>query len=186
MAGNHSKTTKEVWEQVRIDYHLGNWKSLEELANRYTINPNTLRRKVINNEWNLEREKLQSTLLTKVEVLKESEVEEWIKIVKERSKKDWEIIDSSIDGMVDAAGGIEPSDLRSYIQARKVLDDMARRALGLADPTHAIDITSKGQSLGESLLSAISKLRESPDKPKLSEEDKQRILEAEIIDDDQV
>lgn len=183
MADGTPKTPKEVLQQVKYEYQAGTYKSVAELAERYGINQFSLHSRIKREKWDEKKEQILAIAEKNIEKAVLSEANEWINRVKTRSLKDWQIIDSSIDGMVAAAGGVEPSDLRSYIQARKVLDDMSRRALGLADPSQNVDITSKGQSIGESLISAIAKLRETEDRPRLTEEDKRRILEAEIIDE---
>jgi hypothetical protein len=184
MAGNHSKHTKETWEKLRLEYFAGTYKTLSELAEKYQVQENSLRSKISQQEWNKQKEEMQSALSNKVKEKLEmeavDEVKMWIEKVKKRTSADWNIIDRSLDNI---GSEVDAEALLPYIRARKLLDDMHRRALGLSEPSQSLDLTSKGQSLGDSLVSAIAKLRAQEDRPKLTDEDKQRILEAEIVDD---
>lgn len=175
--------TREELLKVEYDYLTGNYKSIAELARKYKVKEVTLYARIKREQWDLKRESIVKESDKKIEKGVINEAELWLKRVKERSLKDWSIIDQSIDGLVQSTGGVEPADLRNYIAARKLLDDMHRRALGLLDAPQSLDITSKGQSLGESLLSAIAKLRQDQSVPKITSEEVDQIIEAEIIDE---
>lgn len=185
--------SQERLYQLECEYMAGDFKSVSELARKYGIKENTLCVRAKREGWEEKRNQLLQKNSKKITEAIQNEANLWVNRVKERSLKDWKIIDKSIDELVgiqeDANGnvtlinGADPGAMRSYIQARKLLDDMARRCLGLQDAPKSLDLTSKGQSLGESLLSAISKIRANGGQSKISSEDVDRILEAEIIDD---
>lgn len=187
MAGNHSKTTKEVWQQVRIDYDTGNWKTIRELGERYNINPRTLATKIYNDRWNIEKSEKEKELLNKVKQVKETEAEKYLKNTFKRVLRYETIIDASLDnlGSKDEKGTplLDPEAINDYTIAEQRVHAIARSALRIPDAPQNVDITSKGQSIGESLLSAISRFREDKSLPELTEEQVEQIIEAEIIDE---
>lgn len=173
--------SQEELQKVRYQYETGNFRSVSELARQYGVKPCTLHARIKTEGWDKKRDQILQKTSLKMEKEAVNEVDSWLKRVKERTLKDWEIIDRSIDNI---GSEIDPETLLPFIRGRKLLDDMHRRAQGIADPTHNVDITSKGQSLGESLVSAIAKVRESESGLKITSQDVDRIIEAEIIEDD--
>jgi hypothetical protein len=184
MPPGNPKTSQEVLIKVRYDYESGNYKSISELAEKYGINQRSLYSRMSREGWAQVKKEALVKAHHNIKKAVLSEAQKWVDMVKARAKKDFSIIDKSIDDVVSSSNGIEASEIRNYTQARKLLDDMARRAYGLSDPVQGVDVISKGQSVGESIISAIEKLRADSSRPKLTEEDLQRVLEAEIIDED--
>lgn len=180
MAGNNPKTDVEVLLKVKCEYQAGSYKSVSELASRYGIPIKNLHSRIKREGWDIEKEELQRKVANSLEKKVIREANSWENRVEERTLKDWQIIDRSIDNIGEE---IDPETLLPFIRGRKILDDMNRRSRGLSDPTHSIDLTSKGQSLGESLVSAIQKARENPNPIKITSEEVQRIIEADIVEE---
>lgn len=178
-----SQTTKQVWLQVQLEYEQGTFNSVKELAEKYGIKPNTLNQRIFNQKW---REKAaiihqQVSNEIKEDLIKtfKTEADQWKSKVSKRMEKDWSLIDKSIDEIGENIG---PDDIVGYLRGRKLVDDMKRRSLGLSDPSQGLDITSKGQSIGESIVGAVAKLRNSGT-AKLDDADFEKIMEAEIVED---
>lgn len=170
-----AKTSQEVLEQCKYDYVNSNFKSVYELARTYSINKDSLHGRINRENWEDLRQKKLTELKRKSDKVG---VNVWVDRVKARSEKDWEIIDRSIDNI---GSEVDPDTMLTSVKARKILDDMVRRAYGLSD---SLDLKSGGQSLGESFASALQKLRETDKSPPLTSSDCDRILEAEIVDED--
>lgn len=189
MAGNFSKTTKEVWEQVKQDYFTGNWKTIAELAERYFINPDTLKSRIHHHKWNQEKFAMQRTLSNKVEAIKEDLAKSYLKRAYERTIRYEKIIDVSQENFgskaADGTPLLDPEAINDYTLAETRIHELAKSALRIPDVKKDLDLTSKGQSIGESLVSAIYSLRENAESvPTLTDEDFKRVMEAEIVDDD--
>lgn len=177
---NSDKTPQSVLDKCRYDYQIGNFKTIEELASRYGMNSVTLHGRMRREGWKEERERKLMEVEAKLCENALSEADSWLKTIRETTKKDLKILSSRLNLNEEQIKNLDYEELTALIRTKKVVDDMARRSLGLSD---SIDVTSKGQSLGESLVSAIQRLREDPNRPKLSEDDKRAILEAEIVDE---
>lgn len=184
------KTPQSVLDKCRFDYEMGNWKSLRELAERYSINPKTLQGRIVREKWEESRKAKLSALESKLDETKEVLVRNYLEGTFKRARRYEKLIDSAQKKLnlgVDDEGlpVIPPDTLNTYTLMEARIHELCRKTLGIADPTQSVDVTSKGQSIGESLLSAIQKVRENPEKYQLSKEEEQRIIEAEIIDEDQ-
>lgn len=170
------KTTRETWDKVRREYELGTFKSIRELGERYGIHHESLKTRAMRERWKEKRELLLTELNETIQKEMVSETEEWLKRVKARGRKDWEIVDKSVDGL---GGEVDPDSMSGYMRSRKIIDDMVRRSLGLRDE---MDVTSGGKPIGESLVSALKSLREQKDIPTITSEDVSTIIHAEIVD----
>lgn len=194
MSETSPKTSFEVLQKVRYEYEAGTYKSISELAVRYGIDPKSLHGRMKREKWEEERNEKKRALEKLEGKSKEKQIKEWLERVHSRSLKDWKIIDKSLDelggitenelGELVQVQGVDPDAMRAYISARKMLDDMARRALGIAEPTKSLDVTTGGKSFGESLASAIQKVRENLNTPTLSDSEFEKIIDAEIIEED--
>lgn len=175
--------------KIKADYIQGKG-SMSEVCQSYGVveSLKTVQIKAWKEKWTEQRKDFLDKVSQKAIKSAESEALEWQKTVSSRVKKDWKFIDKSIDMLCaeDVEGkplsGIDPDAIAKYYKARKYMDDMVRRSLGLADPTTKLDLTSGGKSIGENLVEAIAALR-SANTPKLEEEEVQRILEAEIVEE---
>lgn len=185
-AFNSPKYTHETWLKVRCDYEAGNYTSQQELAERYGINAQTLRNRIINQKWNQIKQESERLLLDRVGEIKESEAEKYLKRTAKRMLRYEKIIDVSQKQLAnDVENGIPIMDseaLNDYTLAESRIHEIAKSALRIPDVRQGIDITSKGQSLGESLVSAIAKLRDNQELPVLSDSEKQKIREADIVE----
>lgn len=189
--------SREELLRIKYDYQTNNYKSISELARRYGMKEGTLSARIRHEKWSEEKEAWLNKASQSIAETVVSEAEEWVQMVKARAKKDWKVIDKSIDELVglqeDAQGniiminGADPGAMKAYSQARKLLDDMARRCLGLADAPQSVDLKSGGVSIGQSIVDAIQRLRNDPERQQLTENDKnkirEKIREAEIIED---
>lgn len=183
-----AKTSQAILDQCRYDYETGNFKSVYELAERYGINKNTLHQRVIREKWEELRLKKVKEIESKLEKKALSVGEEYLLNTFKRAKRYEKIIDSSMEnlGSKDAEGNplLDPDAINTFTLAETRIHELAKSALRIPDIRN-LDVTSKGQSLGESLVSAIQKLRETDKTPPLTSADCDRILEAEIVDDKQ-
>lgn len=188
MAGNYSRTTKEVWDKIQLDYFAGNFRTLKELASKYDLPERSVRNKICHNSWNRLKEERQRALLSKVNEIKESEAEKYLKSTLKRVFRYEKIIDASLDNLgsktSDGTPLLDPEAINDYTIAEQRIHALGKSALMIPDASRNVDITSKGQSLGESLVSAIAKVRESESGLKITSQDVDRIIEAEIIEDD--
>lgn len=190
--------SREELLRIKYDYQSNNYKSVSELARRYGMKECTLHARIKHEGWDEEKEEWLKKASKRIEKTVVDEAGEWVQMVKSRAKKDWKVIDKSIDDLVglqeDSHGnitivnGADPGAMRSYAQARKCLDDMARRCLGLADAPQSVDLKSGGVSIGQSIVDAIQRLRNDPERPSLTDNDKnkirEKIREAEIINEE--
>ena len=180
------KTDQAILDRCRFDYEIGNFKSVTELAERYGINHDTLHQRIIREDWEESRLNRLKKLESKMEKIAVNVGEEYLKNTFLRIKKYEKLIDVSIQNRTkkDEEGNplLDPDDLNTYTLTEARIHEVAKSALRIPD-AKAIDITSKGQSLGESFASALQKLRESGrNAPRLTNEDADRIADAEIVD----
>lgn len=170
---------RSTWDSVREDFELGKYVSLIELSQKYGVNYQVLRNKIHKQHWKDPLITKRNERLQKIEEFKETEAQKWVKETVSRSYRYRKDIDSARSQCgTDAAGNplLEPSDLKDFSAVENTMDLMARRSLGLSEK---VEVT---QQLGDSFISAISKLREDKNTPKLTSADIDRVLEAEIID----
>lgn len=181
-----AKTSQEVLEKVRYDYEVGNYKTITELANRYGINNKSLFARIDREDW--EASKLERLRKTEKALVKKavSLGEEYLLNSYERAKKYEKLIDVSqknLGSRDDEDNPIlDPDAINTYTLAESRIHEIAKSSLRIPDIRN-LDVTSKGQSIGESLVSALQKLRETDKTPKLTDADCDRILEAEIVDE---
>lgn len=168
-------TTKAQWEAVRMDYEGGNFSDLVELADKHGVDYECLKVRVYRNGWKKNREDRCNLVSQAVSLTVAQRASKWTDRVANRCEKDWELCDRSLDSIGDHA---DPDAVLGYSRARKLLDDMVRRSLGLRDQ---VDVTTGGKSIGESLVSAIGILRGQERSVRLADEDAEKIIEAEIV-----
>lgn len=181
-----AKTSQIVIEQCKYDYITSNFKSVYELARTYGINEDTLHGRVIRENWEDLRQKKLEEIKSKMEKKASSLGEEYLLNTFKRAKRYEKLIDSSMEnlGSKDSEGNplLDPDAINTYTLAETRIHELAKSALRIPDIRN-LDVTSKGQSIGESLVSALQKLRETDKTPPLTNEEVDRIIEAEIIDE---
>lgn len=184
-APNSQKTSREAWTKLKAQFHSGSYKSLNELAIHYGVNPKTLRSRMVREKWNDQQRALQSKVEQVIErkLVKEvSAVDSYLASTFKRALKYERILDASMENLgskdVNGTPLLDPDAIDSYTRSEGRIHELAKSALRLA-PLCSLDVTSKGQSLGDSFASAIEKLRVSS-APKLGDDDLKRVLEAEI------
>lgn len=184
---NHAKTDQSVLDRCQFDYEIGNFKSISELARRYGIHEKTLHARIVREDWEKSRLERLSKIESKIVKKTEDIALEYLSDTFIRTKRYQKLIDVSIQNRTkkDENGDpmLDPDDLNTYTLTEARLHEMAKSALRIPD-AKAIDITSKGQSLGESFTSALAKLRkENAGKThELTPEDVKRLSEADIVD----
>lgn len=188
MAEYKSVLSKDQWLKVQLDYKSGNYKSISELAERYSIKVDTLIKAVKRSGWKDERDKTLLELSENVHKKTINEGEKYLKESFQRVKRYEKILDLSQDQLgsksSDGTPLLDPEAIQDYVLTETRLHTWGKSCLMIPDASRSIDLTSKGQSLGESFASALNKLREDKSIPKISSQDVDRILEAEIVDDD--
>lgn len=163
-ARNSPKHSQATWAKVKMEFEDGSYTSLAELSRKYGINPITLRTRMVREQWNERQRALQSKVEQKIEEVKVDIGKEYLLNSFSRSKKYEKIIDASLAQLGANAEGIplvEPSDLDAFTRSELRIHELAKSALRI--PTVAsVDLTTKGLSFGESIVTAIRKLRENP------------------------
>lgn len=155
-----------LYPKIKSDYILGKG-SVREVCESYGVNQESeikaVKQRSYLEKWPEERKSYLDSICS--ELLEEKKIEaiEWEKEVSKTSKREWNYISHSVETLVQSGQGIDSDTIAGYARARKTYDDMARRALGLIDPDKRLDITSNGQSIGESLVSALERLRDAPE-----------------------
>lgn len=181
------KTSQLVLAQVKADYLTSNFKSVSELAETYGIHKTTLNQRIIREKWEDQRLLNLKKLEEKLVKSSVSIGEEYLKRTYKRMEKYEKLIDVSMAnlGSKDAEGNslLDPDALNTYTLSEMRIHEISKSALRIPD-TKNLDITSQGKSIGDSLVSALCKLRETDKSPPLSDADCSRILDAEVIDED--
>lgn len=179
----HYAVEPSLIPKIKADYIKGKG-SVREIAEKYGVGEEfkTLEVRASKEKWTSLRQSHLNRLCEKPLEKEISQAKEWESLVFSTSKEDFLLISESIRQLKESGQGIDAEAIGGYSRARKLLDDMARRSLGLADPTSKVDVTSGGKSMGENFIEAIEALR-AANLPKLSEEEVQRIMEAEIVDE---
>lgn len=179
--GMHYAVEPSLLPRIKADYIKGKG-SVRQIAEKYGADFDPLRVRASKEGWTQEREKYLESLSRNSLKRDQNRASEWEDLVFNTSKEDFLLITESIRQLKESGQGIDSEHIGGYARARKLLDDMARRSLGLTEPVSRVDVTSGGKSIGENLVEAISALRGAA-VPKLEDSEVQRILEAEIVEE---
>lgn len=178
----HYAVEPSLIPKIKLDYIKGKG-SVREIAESYGVangSTKTVLMRAFKEKWKKQREQYLASVSEKGLKEAETEVDEWLRTVKSDSKQEWKYITESIRSLVESGQGVDSDTMVQYMRARKLIDDMHRRSLGLRD---TVDVTSGGQSLSESIVSAIDKLRQDPSKiVDVTSEQVDMVLEMEIED----
>lgn len=165
---------------VKLEYEAGTYITLIDLAKKYGINPITLRTRMNREGWLEKQRTLQNKVERVVEKEKVSQVQEYLQSSFLRSKKYELLIDKSIDQI---GGPIEPGDLDAFTRSELRIHELAKSALRIPSVA-SVDLKSGGLSIGESIVTAIEKLRANPGSiVPITSKDVDRVLEMEVVDD---
>jgi len=173
---------RSAWDKVREDYELGNFKTLKELSERHSVGYSALRQRIYDEKW---REKFRlrtDRVLQVIEEKKLSRVDSYLEKTFKRAEKYEKMIEASQSQASLTNEGIPQLDvdeLLSYTKAELNIHALAKSALRISDK---IDVTSGGQNIGESFVSAIQKLRGEQGAPQLTEKDLGAVMEAEVVE----
>lgn len=183
---NSQKYSVETWRKVKAEFQAGSYLSLKALAKKYGINPITLNTRMNREKWNEEQRSLQNKVEAVIErkVLKEVDLaSDYLAKSFERTKRYEKLVDASQEYFgsktADGTALLDPDALDSYSKTESRIHEWAKSCLRII-PVSQVDHTSNGESLGQSFISAIAKLRGNPESPKLSDQDLGRVLEAEV------
>lgn len=175
---------KSVWDQVRDDYDQGNYKTLVELAERHGVKPKDVFNRV-QRSWKQELEERKAIVSRNVDALKEDLAKDYLSSTFKRAKRYEKLIDLSQEQLAAASGVeglpiLDPDALLAYSKVEATVHGIAKSALRISDK---VDLTTGGQTIGDSFVTAIQKLREDANTPKLTSAQIDSVLEAEIIPD---
>lgn len=181
MVANYKQSDMEL---ARIDYEAGDYKNLLELAKKHNLNYQALRDKIYREDWKSKVSTRNNAILQKVGETKEELAKEYLLSTFRRAKRYEKLIDASIEQQSTSNDGtplLDVEAIEGYTRAEQRIHELAKSALRIPDAKQ-IDVTSQGQSLGDSFISAIEKLRASNDRPKLTDADLKQVLNAEIVE----
>lgn len=188
---NSPKTSKETWVKIEGCYMAGSFLSIRELGDRFGVHEKTLQSRILREDWKSKREALLSKVELKIEqkTLKAvDKAQEYLSNSFLRAKKYEALIEASIAQNATNERGVAivaPSDLDAYSRSELRIHELALSALRIPR-TVALDVTSKGLSVGESIVTAIEKLRANPTQiVDITAEEVARIAEMEVIPDRQ-
>ena len=184
-ARNSPKHTKETWLKVRTEFEAGTYTSLVELAHKYGIHWKTMESRMRLEGWRERKQVLLSKVNAKVQEKVVGRVEQYLSRLTLRAEKYEKMLDASIAQQSQTNEGIPQCDadqLDVLTRAELRVVEMNKVGLRLAPPS--VDITSKGLSVGESIVTAIQKLRDNPSAiVPVSSADVDRVLEMEVVDE---
>jgi len=183
-------TDKATLALVQTDYINGQFKTIRELASRYGMHENTLL-------WRAKKENWEDLRLLKIKELQDrvgekaqSIGETYLKNTFARMKRYEKLIDVSQDnlGARDTDGNplLDPDAINSYTLSEQRINAIAMAALRIP-AISSTDVTSKGQSVGDSIVSALERLRSNGSKPVvITEEQIEQIADYEVVPDSEI
>lgn len=179
-----AQVERNVWDKVRDDYELGNYKTIKELSERFNVDYDCLRQRMVRESWKESLVTRNAVLSQKVDEMKEDLASSYLKSSFKRALKYEKLIDLSQEQLASMSGKdglpvLDPEALVQYSKVEATVHAMAKSALRISDK---VDLTSNGASIGESFVMAVQKLRQSENTPKLTTEQIDVVLDAEIID----
>lgn len=170
----------------KTDYVNGLCKSIAELAVKYGINENTLNSRICREKWQQLRESKIKQLEAKIEVKTQSLGEIYLENTIRRMKRYEKIIEVSQEQLSskneDGIPVLTPDDINTYTLSEQRINAMSMSAHRIPVAT-SVDVTTKGQSIGESLVTAIAKLRNSGKCIDITMEQAKQISQLEVIED---
>lgn len=179
--------SKETLYEIECRYKSGDYKSVADLSRIYSIPYQALYAIIKRNEWDKQMEELREKAQRNIEKKVLSEGEKYLKESFARVKRYEKMLDLSQDQLgaksSDGTPLLDPEAIQDYVLTETRLHTWGKSCLMIPDASRSVDITSKGQSLGESLVSAIQKARENPNPIKITSEEVQRIIEADIVEE---
>lgn len=173
---------KSVWDKVKEDYELGKYKTLRELAERHGVSYQHLRNRSIDNGWKAQVMARTNKIQQVIEEKKVDLVSDYLSRTYKRSLKYEKMIDRSQEMLSTSNDGtplLDVDAIVAYSKAELNIHALAKSALRISDK---VDVISGGQSIGDSFVTAIAKLREDANTPKLTSEQVTQVIEAEIVD----
>ena len=174
---------KGTWDKVKEDYELGKYKTLKELSERHGVSYQHLRNRIVDNGWKEALMERSNKIQREIEETKVDLASEYLKNTFKRSLKYEKMIDRSQEMLSTSNDGtplLDVDAIVAYSKAELNIHALAKSALRISDK---VDVTTGGQSIGDSFVTAIQKLRESKDTPVLTSEQVTAVIEAEIIPD---
>ena len=172
---------RNVWDRVKLDYRAGNWKTLKDLSDKHGVNYSLLRNRVYG-QWKQELDAVTHKVMQKMDEVKVDLGKEYLVSSFKRAKRYEAIIDKSQEMLSTDNSGtplLDVDAIVAYSKAELNIHALAKSALRISDK---FDVTSNNQSIGDSFVTAIAKLREDKSTPVLTSSQIDQVLEAELID----
>lgn len=173
---------RSTWEEARKEYEIGNYKTLKELAERCKVDYQCLRQRIYTERWKDALLTRNDKVLQSMQEVKEDLASQYLSRTFKRAEKYEKMIEASQAMQSTTNEGVPLLDVDAivaYSKAELNIHALAKSALRISDK---VDVTSGGQSIGDSFVTAIQKLREDANTPKLTSEQVTQVIEAEIID----
>ncbi|MEO7397154.1 MAG: hypothetical protein ABIW84_01170, partial [Ilumatobacteraceae bacterium] len=185
-AANSPKTSQDVWMKCRMEYESGAFTSVKELSEKHGINYKTLFTRIDRDGWRKRREEILSKAQSKVEVKAVNQGLEYLQKTFLRSEKYEKILETSMEKLAskteDGTPILDPDAIDSYTRSASRIHALALSALRIPAAVQ-VDVTSKGLSVGESIVTAIAKLRDSGTAIDITPEEVARVARLEVSDD---
>lgn len=182
MAKGWKKRKKPIdWPAIKEAYQRDEG-SCRELAIRFKIPESTLEARCWREKWRIEKKEIVEKVKQNVIEHIEHKTEKWVNTIFHRATQRLKNIDDTLNQLLPAA---DPDGLLALIRGEKIVDDMARRALGLPDSPAAIDVKSNGKSIQESIIESFLVIKKMHEEGKFKgiTIDAEELATAEIIDD---
>lgn len=161
MAENSPKHSVETWNTVKLRFESGSFTSLKELATEYSINPITLRTRMVRESWNDKQRTLQNKVELAVEKQVVSKAEEYLSRTVLRMEKYEKIIDASIDNLgsktPEGVPLLDPEAIDQFTRSETRISALSAFAHRIAPIAQQVDVKA---TVEHSLVSVIAKLRD--------------------------
>lgn len=183
VADNSPKHSVQVWTAIRQRFEAGSFVSLKELASEYSVNPVTLRTRMLREKWNDKQRTLQNKVELAVEKKILSKAESYLERTTSRMERYEKIIDASIENLgsktPDGTPLLDPEAIDQYTRSETRLKDISAFCYRLAAP---VQVNHTGSiDLNHSLVQTIERLRSGKDCPDLTPEDKAKLIDVEVL-----
>lgn len=184
---NSPKTSKETWLKIKVEFESGTYKSQRELALKYGVPYESFRNKICREKWNARQITLQNKVSQRIEekTLKAvDKVQSYLSSAYERGLRYEKLIDASQSQAATNNEGVailDVEELEAYSRTEIRIHELIKSSLRVAPPS--LEVRSGGLSIGESIVTALEKLRASGSTLELPEGLVERVIEMEIIPD---
>ncbi len=164
-----------VVAKIKSDYILGKGRSIRETSESLGVKDanqiKALSVRATTEKWSTLRQRHLELLVQKPIEQAENQALVWQNKVFKASERDLEAINLSLSTRIDPVKGIDGAQLGEYVRARKLVDDMARRSLGLSDPVQGHTVEMSGQPMQQFILNVLQVVGDGLASGKISSKD---------------